>query len=214
MGEKQPLFGQAHLTTVWLLVCAQLHAPTKHVFGKSLALLQHSPLSSCPPVEVHSAARSCASVASETSGTPSTAASATFCPPEPPFPVVPPVPAEPPFPVTPPFPVEPPFPVIPPFPVEPPFPVTPPPLPAVPPVAFAGPVPVPPPALVPAPPLPPCPSAPTEVVESQDTSPATSGKARQIVRSLWVKERSNKVMLVSLSWIMARAFLRQNPGDG
>jgi hypothetical protein len=60
-GEKQLPVGQVHVATVWLLVGAQPQAPVKHESGKSPALVQHKVELICPPVEVHSAAKSCAS---------------------------------------------------------------------------------------------------------------------------------------------------------
>jgi hypothetical protein len=41
---------------VWLLAAEQLHAPTKQLFGKSLADWQQSEVVSCPPVLVHRSA--------------------------------------------------------------------------------------------------------------------------------------------------------------
>jgi hypothetical protein len=58
VGKKQLLVGHVHTVTVWLEVGEQPQAPTKHEFGKSPWLLQHCCALTCPPVEMHSAARS------------------------------------------------------------------------------------------------------------------------------------------------------------
>jgi hypothetical protein len=54
-GMKHPV-GQLQTLTVWLLVRAQLHAPTEQVLGKSPTLPQQLWDLTSPPVATHSAA--------------------------------------------------------------------------------------------------------------------------------------------------------------
>jgi hypothetical protein len=54
---QHPPEGQLQTCTVWLDDGAQPHAPTRHVSGKSLALMQHVSVDTVPPAATQAAAR-------------------------------------------------------------------------------------------------------------------------------------------------------------
>jgi hypothetical protein len=51
--SKHLSISQSHVLIEWLLDGAHPHAPIRHVFGKSLALPQHSAVVTVPPELVH-----------------------------------------------------------------------------------------------------------------------------------------------------------------
>lgn len=48
-GSKQVFAGHTHIAIMWLLLGAQVHAPTKHVPGKADMFAQQSSCSTLPP---------------------------------------------------------------------------------------------------------------------------------------------------------------------